>query len=283
MKPAWLKDEAFLADVRDAGRRPEELHLWWLGQSGFLLQHRGRHLLMDPYLSDSLTAKYAGTNKPHVRMTERVVAPERLGFVDVVTSSHNHTDHFDPETLRPLLEANPDLRLVVPEANRAVAAGRLGTSPERLQGLDDGGSLDAAGFVIHGLPSAHDVIETDPDGHHRYLGYIVECGQWRVYHSGDTRRYEGLEERLSAFRLDVGLLPINGWAPERRVAGNLSAREAVDVALGGRIPLVVPHHYDMFEFNTADPAVFETAAREAGLGFRTLRSGERLTLEPGRR
>jgi L-ascorbate metabolism protein UlaG (beta-lactamase superfamily) len=283
VKPAWLKDEAFLADVRDAGRRPEELHLWWLGQSGFLLQHRGRHLLMDPYLSDSLTAKYAGTNKPHVRMTERVVAPERLGFVDAVTSSHNHTDHFDPETLRPLLEANPDLRLVVPEANRAVAAGRLGTSPERLQGLDDGGSLDAAGFVIHGLPSAHDVIETDPDGHHRYLGYIVECGQWRVYHSGDTRRYEGLEERLSAFRLDVGLLPINGWAPERRVAGNLSAREAVDVALGGRIPLVVPHHYDMFEFNTADPAVFETAAREAGLGFRTLRSGERLTLEPGRR
>ena len=29
----------------------------------------GRHLLLDPYLSDSLTKKYAATDKPHVRMT----------------------------------------------------------------------------------------------------------------------------------------------------------------------------------------------------------------------
>ncbi|MGZ9225209.1 MAG: hypothetical protein ACXW4M_06595 [Anaerolineales bacterium] len=49
--------------------------------------------MIDPYLSDSLTKKYAGTNKPHVRMTERVIAPEWLDFVEVVTSSHIHTDH----------------------------------------------------------------------------------------------------------------------------------------------------------------------------------------------
>ena len=47
------------------------------------------------------------TDKPHVRMTRRVVAPERLDFVDVVTSSHNHTDHLDAETLGPLRGANP--------------------------------------------------------------------------------------------------------------------------------------------------------------------------------
>ena len=55
-----------------------------------------------PYLSDSLTAKYAGTDKPHVRMTERAIDPARLDFIDVVTSSHNHTDHLDHETLWPL-------------------------------------------------------------------------------------------------------------------------------------------------------------------------------------
>ena len=47
-----------------------------------------------------LTKKYAATDKPHVRMTERVVAPEALRDLAVVTSSHNHTDHLDAETLR---------------------------------------------------------------------------------------------------------------------------------------------------------------------------------------
>ncbi len=73
--------------------------LWWLGQSGFLLQWQGIHVLLDPYLSDSLTKKYSQTDKPHVRMTELVIDPARLSFVDIVTSTHNHTDHLDAETL----------------------------------------------------------------------------------------------------------------------------------------------------------------------------------------
>ena len=56
-------------------------------------------IAIDPYLSDSLTHKYATTNKPHVRMTARVVDPALLAMVSVVTSSHNHTDHLDAETI----------------------------------------------------------------------------------------------------------------------------------------------------------------------------------------
>src|ERR671922_559864 len=124
IKPA-LQDDAFLADVREARKETRYFHLWWLGQSGFLLQWQGKHLLFDPYLSDSLTRKYAHTDKPHVRMTGRVVAPERLDFIDAVTSSHNHTDHLDGETLLPLMEANPYLTLIVPHANLDFAAERL--------------------------------------------------------------------------------------------------------------------------------------------------------------
>ncbi|MGI9175667.1 MAG: MBL fold metallo-hydrolase, partial [Rhodothermales bacterium] len=70
--------DAFLTDVRHARQEPDTLHVWWLGQSGFLVQWQGRYLLFDPYLSDSLTKKYADTDKPHVRMTARVVEPGRL-------------------------------------------------------------------------------------------------------------------------------------------------------------------------------------------------------------
>src|ERR1051326_6016561 len=102
----WLQDDALLEDIRRVRADRDQFHIWWLGQSGFLVQWQDQHLLLDPFLSESPTAKDAGTDKPHVRMTARVIAPERLDFVNVVTSSHNHTDHLDAETLRPLLGVN---------------------------------------------------------------------------------------------------------------------------------------------------------------------------------
>src|SRR6266446_2660923 len=87
-----IKDDAFLADVARAPASADELRVWWLGQSGFLVRHGGSLLLLDPYLSDSLTRKYAATDKPHTRMTERVITPGRLAGISVATSSHNHTD-----------------------------------------------------------------------------------------------------------------------------------------------------------------------------------------------
>src|SRR5690349_10638149 len=169
-----LQDDEFIADVASARHDPENLHLWWLGQSGFLVQWQGRHLLLDPYLSDSLTQKYAGTDKPHVRMTERVVAPEQLDFIDVVTSSHNHTDHLDRETLAPLLQRNPDLELIVPEANRDFVVERLGLPRERPSGLEAGQCVKCAGFRVHAVPAAHNTLETDAQGRHKFLGYVVE-------------------------------------------------------------------------------------------------------------
>lgn len=105
LKPTFQKDNVLLDDIERAAQTSDKLHIWWLGQSGFLLQYGGKHLLFDPYLSDSLSEKYAHTDKPHVRISERVIAPGHLGMIDVVTSSHNHTDHLDYNTLFPLLAA----------------------------------------------------------------------------------------------------------------------------------------------------------------------------------
>lgn len=271
-----LRDDAFLADVRETPAASGSLHLWWTGQSGFLVKAASGVLLLDPYLSDSLTRKYASTDKPHVRMTERVVAPERLGFVDVVTSSHNHTDHLDAETIGPILAANPDATVIVPAANRAFAADRLGVPPERLLGVTAGAAVSAAGFRITGVPAAHEALETDDEGRHRYLGYVVEVEGWTIYHSGDTLWYEGMVDVLRGWpRIDVALLPINGRAPERRVAGNLDGPEAARLAHAVGAGVVIPCHYEMFAFNTASPDDFVREAERIGQPYRVLRAGER--------
>jgi L-ascorbate metabolism protein UlaG (beta-lactamase superfamily) len=277
IRPQVAHDE-LVNDIRSASSGGQTFHLWWLGQSGFLLKFKDSHLLFDPYLSDSLTRKYAGTDKPHVRMTELVVHPRRLDFVDVVTSSHNHTDHLDADTLQPLLDVNPDLVVVVPAANQQFAAGRLGVPADRLTIVDDGDSVSCCGFHIHAVPSAHETIDRDEQGRCRYLGYIVEFGGWAVYHSGDTVMYDDLPNRLSRWSIDAALLPINGRAPERHVAGNLWGREAARLAKDIGVRCVVPCHYDMFEFNTATTDEFVATCERLQQPYRVLRCGERLTL-----
>ena len=185
IKPV-MQDDSFLTDVRAACGDERVLHIWWLGQSGFLLKWLDHCLLFDPYLSDSLTTKYAATDKPHTRMTERVVGPGRLDFINAVTSSHNHTDHLDAETLGPLLAVNPGIQLVIPEANRTFVAERLGCDPNLPVGLDDGDSAQAGPFHFYGIAAAHENLKTDALGRHTHLGYVARFGPWTVYHSGDT-------------------------------------------------------------------------------------------------
>ena len=234
IKPV-LQDDSFVTDVRTARGDERVLHIWWLGQSGLLLKWLDHHLLFDPYLSDSLTTKYAATVKPHTRMTERVVAPERLDFINAVSSSHNHNYHLDAETIGPLLAVNPGIQLVIPEANRTFVAERLGCEPNLPVGLDDGDSAQAGPFQFYGIAAAHEELETDALGRYTHLGYVARFGLWTVYHSGDTVCYSGLVERLKPFNVDVAILPINGSSPERKVAGNLDGSEAATLEQPVRI------------------------------------------------
>jgi L-ascorbate metabolism protein UlaG (beta-lactamase superfamily) len=282
IKPA-LQDDAFLADV-NASRddMSDTFRLWWLGQSGFLVQWRSLHLLIDPYLSDSLTKKYANTDKPHVRMTERVIDPRRLPQV-VVTASHAHTDHLDPETLQPLCDAVPDLYFIAPAAISGLAEARLGRDVNAV--VDDYDVVTFGDIRVHGIAAAHNEVERNHRGWCKFLGYVFRFGRWNIYHSGDTLRYDGLVERVERFGVDLALLPINGNKPERRVAGNLDGREAAQLATDIGAKIVIPMHYEMFEFNTADPREsFIPECERLGQAYRVLRAGERFSSDeiPGK-
>jgi L-ascorbate metabolism protein UlaG (beta-lactamase superfamily) len=142
-------------------------------------------------------------------------------------------------------------------------------------GLDDGSAIELSGIRFSGVASAHETVERDVQGRVKALGYVLQFGQWSVYHSGDTVRYEGMAEKLRPFAVDVALLPINGRAPERRVPGNLFGPEAAQLAHDIGAKLVIPCHFDMFEFNTASPDAFNETCQRLGQSFQVLRCGER--------
>lgn len=272
-----IKDEELLADISNALPRGG-LCVWWLGQSGFLVKSDHGQVLFDPYLSDSLTEKYAATDKPHERMTEIAVDPGKLRGIDIITSTHNHTDHLDASTLLPVLAVNPRATLVIPEANRDFVADRLDCEPNWPLGMTDGDTVEIHKLFISAVPAAHNDIERDSNGNAKFLGYVVRFGGLTVYHSGDTLVYPEMVSLLEPFDIDLAMLPINGNRPERRVAGNLFGEEAAQLAFDIDARLVVPCHYDMFTFNTESPQQFVGKCQSLRQPFRVLQCGERLDI-----
>ena len=194
---------------RPADIPPGAVHIYWLGQAGFLLDSAAVRIIIDPYLSDSLAEKYRGTRFPHVRMMPPPAAPGDLLDVDWVLATHAHTDHLDPGTLPAIAGANPDCRFLVPASAREKAlergvpaermvtcntgdrvelAGRRASTAESpadgvatgegstAEGSADGVSTGEASVRVDVLPAAHEERELDGVGNDRYLGYVLSFG-----------------------------------------------------------------------------------------------------------
>ena len=243
------------------------VRLYWLGQAGFVIEAGGRRLVIDPYLSDSLAEKYRGKRFEHERMMPAPATPAELGPVDLVLVTHQHTDHMDPQSLMPLAAANPDCRFVVPRAALAAAEERIGVQPERLIAVDAGERVEPLpGLAVTAIRAAHETLERSPEGWHRFLGYVIAAEGVTLYHSGDTIPFEGLEEDLAPFAVDLALLPVNGRRAELTaagIAGNLTLDEACLLAERIGAADLIAHHYGLFAFNTQDPAVIDAKSAAA--------------------
>jgi L-ascorbate metabolism protein UlaG (beta-lactamase superfamily) len=267
------------------GERSPNIVLHWLGQAGFVITTPGHRLVIDPYLSDSLAIKYRATATPHDRMMAPPVTPAELGAIDLLLCTHHHTDHMDGDTLHLLVRLNPDLRIVIPRAALSLAKQRIGVGDDRLVGVDAGEAVEALpNVLITALRAAHETLETDNRGHHRFLGYCIETSSTRLFHSGDTVPFAGQVEEVSAFAPDCALLPVNGRSERLRamgIAGNLTIAEAIDLCRACGIPAMIAHHYGMFAFNTADPEEIDKIAATAPV--RMLRATPQMeyVLQPG--
>jgi len=275
---AAKKGEALVAEMDSFLGDATGFRLWWLGQSGYLLQYKGKRVLIDPYLSDSLTRKYAATDKPHTRMSELVIDPQLLKNISIISSSHNHTDHLDAETIIPVLENNPGITFIIPEANRAFIAERVKCKTGFPVGLNDGNAVTMDDFTFHGIPAKHNDIERDEKGQCKYMGYVISFGKYNIYHSGDTLWFDELPDLLKPFHVDLALLPVNGNKPERKVAGNLDCTEAAALGKAIAAGCVIPCHYDMFEFNTADVNEFIDEAEKINQPYKVLIGGQRFDM-----
>jgi L-ascorbate metabolism protein UlaG (beta-lactamase superfamily) len=258
-----LVGEAFVEEVR-ASATETGMHVWWLGQSGFLVQVNGECLLLDPYLSDTMTQLHAGTATPYERITGIVADPELLSFVDLVATSNARLDHLDPGTLPQVLAGGAPF--VCSAGSEQVAAERAGREPDAVLGPHD--QVELGGFIVRGVPAYHaEAPET--------VGFIVRHGAYSLYHAGDTRRVQGIAETVSLYGVDVALVPING------THGNMNGADAARLAYEAEAGIAIACHYEMFRNDTASSSRFVAECVRLGQEYRLPRAGERITVDYG--
>ena len=270
-----------LADIESTVVTQDQVAIWWLGQSGYVIKNASTLFCVDLYLSEHLTHKYAATAKPHVRITHAPLRGDDLKNVRYMFSSHKHSDHLDPGSMPDIFRNNPDVRLILPKAIVTHAVS-LGLDDSRLIPTTGDEPLEFDDLKVHVIPSAHPDLDYDDINGYPFIGFIFKIDGITLYHSGDTVLYDGLAQRLKDYDIDVAFLPVNGTDERRthlKVPPNMDIEDALWLAGEIGNPLIIPHHYDMFTFNTVDVNEFIGAATAQQINYKVLQCGEKFIYE----
>lgn len=246
-----------------------------LGQTGFMFESNNNKFIIDPYLSDYVEDKYGEKLK---RQSPIVVEPELLFDIDIILITHEHEDHCDPNTLRKIVKANPNVLICCPIQCNEIIRGIPFTQVINPKVNE---TLTIGKVNIRAIPSSHLEVEIK-NNYSRWLGYELKIGDKILYHPGDTIPYDGLKNYLSD-SIDLAFLPINerNYYRERDgIIGNMSSREAIDLSRELHIKEWIPTHWDMFEVNSTTKEEFELIANFKGCkNYVWIKAGERFELE----
>jgi L-ascorbate metabolism protein UlaG (beta-lactamase superfamily) len=250
-------------------------NLTHLGQSGFRIATGDAIVYIDPYLSDFVERAEGPAMR---RMRPAPMAPDAIRDADWVLVSHRHADHCDPDTLGPIAANCPRSRFLAPFEVVDFLRDGLGIPADRLFLAEESWQPLSPGARVLPVPAAHRAIERNAAGQLRCVGFLLEAGGQRVYHSGDCSVDPEIVARLAAFGgIDVALLPVNecNYYRERAgIIGNMSVRDAFGFAGEIAARTVVPMHYDMFAPNCVHEEEILVVYRHLAPAFRLVLPGD---------
>ena len=209
------------------------MKITWLGQAGLLFEEEGVSLMIDPYLSDCVA-------KLNPAKARRVPVDERFFDItpDVLIFTHDHLDHYDPETA-PRFLGKTDKEIVVLCPPSVFPKALAHENEHNYVRMERGTVWTEGPFRITAVKAAH----SDPDA----MGVLIEVAGKTYYVTGDTLYNENIFADIPA-GVELLLLPVNG------VGNNMNMQDAARFAARVAPRFAVPLHVGLFD--SLDPRDF---------------------------
>ncbi len=197
----------------------------WLGQAGLLFIKNGFKIMIDPYLSDSV-------EKINPASFRRQAVDESLFEIkpDVMIFTHNHLDHYDPETVCRFISADTNIVVLSP-ASVWQEVRKIGGNNNYIQ------------FNRHTVWTENGIKFTAVKAEHSditAIGVIIDDGDKKYYVTGDTLYNEEIFNDIPNDIYAV-FLPVNG------VGNNMNMTDAKRFCERVNTKAAIPIHCGMFD------------------------------------
>ena len=205
--------------------------LTWLGHANFRIDTaQGATILIDPF--------FEGNPKSPAPWKD-------MGKVDAVLITHDHGDHVG-QAVDICRDTGAALVAIVGTADKLAQAGVPQAQVVGGIGMNIGGTVEVAGVRATMTQAVH---STDSG---QCAGYIVDLGDFCLYHAGDTGVMASMGLFGELHDIDLALLPIGGHF-------TMDARQAALACRLLRCTAVTPMHWGTFPVLEQNTAAFAAA------------------------
>lgn len=187
---------------------------------------------------------------PKVLYFDPYLIPVAAHDADLIFITHEHYDHFEPESIARLKKE--DTLLVAPESMKKKALSESGIVPDNCLFYQPGEICEAGGVAIETIPAYNKLKPFHPKGK-KWQGYAVTLDDTRYYVSGDT----DVNEEIKKVHCDVALIPIGGFY-------TMDWKQAAEYIAQIKPQAVIPTHYGSIVGNKTDGEDFRKRLESLG-------------------